>query len=135
MSLVNPNDPPIDREYYVRKYGLENNPVIQAKTASTSDAAADLQLAKKLAVATMTNSQKAGAELKQVLKDYLKQPHQDTAEKILELIKENLPLMEILKIKDEVFPSLLTPLQEPTKDGILQVFHPFHKITQSHLSF
>jgi hypothetical protein len=86
----------------------------------------------------MTKSQEAGAELKQVLKDFLEQPYrEDTAEKILELIKENLHLMEILKLnndKDEIFPSLLTPLPKPTKEGILHVFHPFHKITHSYLT-
>jgi hypothetical protein len=72
--------------------------------------------------------------LKQVLQNFLKQPYQDTPEKVLELIKENLHLMEIIKIKNEVFPSLLTSLPKPTKEGILQVFHPFHKITQLYLS-
>jgi hypothetical protein len=80
MSFVNPSDS--HRQHYLSKYGLENHPAIQAKAASdTALEAENLQLAKELAIATMTNTQKAEADLKKTLTDFLKQPHQDNAEK------------------------------------------------------
>jgi hypothetical protein len=135
MSFVNPGDSPIDGRYYLLKYyGLEDHPAIQQTNSLNALTSLTPDQVKQLSAAIVNNTQKAEADLKRTLTDFIKQPYQESAEKILELIKENLPLMEILKIKDEVFPSLLTPLQEPTKDGILQVFHPFHKITHSYLS-
>jgi hypothetical protein len=34
MNSVNPGGSPIDNGYYMRQYGLENHPAIQAKATS-----------------------------------------------------------------------------------------------------
>jgi len=133
MSFVNPGDSPIDRRYYLLKYyGIENHPAIQ-RPNSLNDALTTDQV-KQLSAAIVNHTQKAEADLKRTLTDFIKQPYQESAEKILRLISDNLHLMEIIKIKDQMFPSLLTPLEKPTKQGFLQVFHPFHKITHAYLS-
>ena len=132
MSLVNPNDPFPNRQDDLHRYELDRHPYFQAGAEAVVKE--NRQLANALAVAAMNANQKAGVELQNVLKDFLKHRSQETAERVLELIKENLCLMEILKISDKVFPSLMTTLERPTKEGITTVFHPFHRITHTYLS-
>lgn len=135
MNLVNPEDfSPLDRNYYIRKYGLEDSLPLKSLTEAESERLQDAEHARDLAAALTLNSNKAAVELKHTLLDFLKQPYQDTAEKLLEQIKENLHLMEIIKIKDEHFPNLLTPLPKATEDGILQLFNPFHRSVHAYLS-
>jgi hypothetical protein len=82
----------------------------------------------------MDSARKAEEVLQTTLTDFIKRPHQDNAEKILRSIIDNLHLMEIIKINDQTFPSVLTPLEKPTPEGITQLFHPFRKITHLYLS-
>jgi hypothetical protein len=131
MSFVNPSDS--HREHDLRRYGLENHPAIQQRPNSSGDALTP-DKARQLSAAIMDSARKAEADLKKTLTDFLKQPHQDNAEKILRSIIDNLHLMEIIKINDQTFPSVLTPLEKPTPQGISQLFHPFHKITHLYLS-
>jgi hypothetical protein len=92
----------------------------------------NLLLAQELADSTIPHKQKARQEFRQTLTTFLEQPYQETAEKILELLRDNLSLMRIIKINDK-FPKLLTPLLEPTKEGFQQVFN--YKITKAHLFY
>lgn len=133
MSFVNPSGSHMDRQYYL-EYGLEDHPAIRESKPSPSSQE-DRFLAENLAAAIMDNARKAEEVLQTTLTDFIKQPHQENAEKILRLIRDNLDLMEILKIQeDQMFPSSLTPLEKPTPEGIKQLFHPFRKITHLYLS-
>jgi hypothetical protein len=135
MSFVNPGDSPIDGRYYLLKYyGLEDHPAIQQTNSLNALTSLTPDQVKQLSAAIVNNTQKAEADLKKTLTDFLKQPHQDNAEKILRSIIDNLHLMEIIKINDQTFPSVLTPLEKPTPQGFSQLFHPFHKITHLYLS-
>jgi hypothetical protein len=133
MSFVNPSDSPIDgRDSLLRYYGLKEHPAIQ-RPNSSDDALTPDQI-RQLSAAIMDSARKAEEVLQTTLTDFIKQPHQDNAEKILRSIIDNLHLMEIIKINDQTFPSVLTPLEKPTPEGISQLFHPFHKITHLYLS-
>lgn len=131
MSFVNPSDSHMARQHDLRKYSLENHPAIQG---SPSDDALTRNLARQLSAAIMNSAREAEEVLQTTLTDFIKQPHQESAEKILRLISDNLHLMEIIKINDSTFPNVLTPLEKPTPEGITQLFHPFRKITHLYLS-
>ena len=77
MSFVNPSDS--HRQHYLSKYGLENHPAIQRP--NSSDDALTPDQARQLSAAIMDSARKAEADLKKTLTDFLKQPHQDNAEK------------------------------------------------------
>ena len=132
MSFVNPSDSHMDRQHYLRKYELEKHPAIQG--SKPSDDASTRDLARQLSTAIMNSAREAEEVLQTTLTDFIKRPHQESAEKILRLISDNLHLMEIIKINDQTFPSVLTPLEKPTPEGITQLFHPFRKITHLYLS-
>jgi len=103
MNLVNPEDfSPLDRNYYIRKYGLEDSLPLKSLTEAESERLQDAEHARDLAAALTLNSNKAA--------------------------------VEIIKIKDEHFPNLLTPLPKATEDGILQLFNPFHRSVHAYLS-
>jgi len=134
MSFVNPGDSHIDRGHDLLKYHGLKNPAIQQSNPSPSSQE-DRFLAEDLAAAIMDNARKAEADLKKALTDFIQQPYQENAEKILRLIRDNLDLMEILKMQeDQMFPSSLTPLEKPTPEGIKELFHPFRRITHVYLS-